>query len=132
MSVKRFIGTIALIIGVAVVTLACVVAFRGSRITCQIVNGSGDIVTGLTVTVAGNRHVIGTVKSGESWRGSLTLRNPAGGVVVAFTLPNGTTKSEVVCGYIESKHFRGEVNVEIRTGGELRIVSNTIGISYFP
>lgn len=123
---RKYVLVIAFIVSVGGVALVCTV-LRTSRITCHITNASLGVVTGLTVDVAGNRYVMGELKSGESGRVSLTPRNQAGGVVIAFTLPNGTTTTEVVDGYVESKNFRGEVHVEIRAGGEVRIVSNTVG-----
>jgi hypothetical protein len=89
-------------------------------------------LTNTTVEVAGSSASLGTLEPGETLQITLSPRNHAGGVVFRFALPNGTEKSEVLDSYIESRHFGGRVHVEIREGGEVRVISNTVRPRIWP
>jgi hypothetical protein len=103
-----------------------------SRITCAVANLSHESVTGAAVEVAGNRALLGTLNAGESRTITLSPRDQAGGVHLTFTLPDGTTKRAVLCGYVESENFGGEIDVEIGVDGKVQVISNSIGPRYFP
>jgi hypothetical protein len=74
---------------------------------------------------------MGTLKPGESQRVTLPPLNTEGGVELIFDRPDGTRTSQFIEGYVERDNYRGEVHAEIGQDGEVRIVSNTIGISLF-
>jgi len=114
------------------IVIAYSVNFGSCYVTCYISNNSQDVVTDVTVHVAGNNFLIGKLSPGESRRACIKPRNQAGGVLVSIVLPDGTKKEKVVCHYLESKGFGGKAYVEIENGGVLRIVSSTIGPSSTP
>jgi hypothetical protein len=117
---------------VATLVIAGSRVFSRSRITCVITNATREAVTGLTVDVAGNRASLGTLEAGETRTITLSPRDHAGGVVVEFMLPDGTPKTEVIYGYVESRHFGGEAHIEIGPEGKVQLRSNSIGLRVLP
>lgn len=129
---KKVLAILLFLLLVATLMIAGSRVFSRSRITCVITNATQENVTGVMVDVAGNRVPLGTLEPAETRTITLVPRNSEGGVVLEFTLADGTAKTEVIYGYIERRHFGGEAHIEIGVEGKVQIRSNTIGLRVLP
>ena len=128
--VKKFgllIGIFAAIATVGLVVRHILVG--DSSITFRIANTSELVVSSLTIEVAGNKRILGTLHPGQSQVITMTPRNQAGGVAITFTLPDGSKRADVLSGYVESKNFRSRIQVEIRENGAIEVTSNTVSVA---
>jgi hypothetical protein len=105
-------------LGLGVLTLGLGIAFSGcvaSGIQVRVVNSAGAPVTKLSLSYAGGRLTLDTLRAGETYRAGIHPTGPTD-VDIEFQLPGGELKSQKLRAQLEPT-LRGSVALTITPGG---------------